>query len=106
MIKPVTGVENFDKAISKGNVIVGFSAPWCGYCRRLRPIMEKVSEEVQVPIYGVNCDEDKELASRYEVDTIPNLIFFRDGKLVDSIIGFGNVGYPELMEFIKKNDVK
>ncbi len=57
-------------------------------------------------IKNVNCDEDKELASRYEVDTIPNLIFFRDGKPVDSIIGFGNVGYPELMEFIKKNDVK
>ncbi len=106
MIELITGVENFDKAIAKGNVIVGFTAPWCGYCRRLHPIVEKISGEIQIPIYSVNCDEDKEITARYEVDTIPNLIFFRDGKPVDSIIGFGNVGYPELMEFIKKNDVK
>ena len=70
------------------------------------PVTEKIAEEIQIPVYGINCDEDKEIAARYEVDTIPNLIFFRDGKPVDSIIGFGNVGYMELMEFIKKNDVK
>ncbi len=106
MIQTITGTAKFDELISKGNVIMLFSAPWCGYCRRIRPIVEKISEEISVPIYDINCDEDQELAARYEVDTIPNLIFFRGGKPVDSIIGYGNVGYPELMEFIKKNDVK
>ena len=41
-----------------------------------------------------------------EVDTIPTLLFFRDGKPVDSIVGYGNVGYSELMEFVNKNNVK
>lgn len=104
MIQPLTGMEKFDEVTAKGNVIVGFSAPWCGYCRRLRPMLEKVSDEVSVPIYGVNCDEDKELAARFEVDTIPTLIFFRDGEIVDRVIGGGDVGYPELVEFISKNN--
>ena len=46
------------------------------------------------------------IRDRYEVDTIPTLLFFRDGKPVDSIVGYGNVGYSELMEFVNKNNVK
>ena len=58
------------------------------------------------PIYGLNFDEDQAVAEKYEVDTIPTLLFFRDGKPVDSIVGYGNVGYSELMEFVNKNNVK
>ncbi|WP_443652608.1 thioredoxin family protein, partial [Dialister invisus] len=50
--------------------------------------------------------EDQAVAEKYEVDTIPTLLFFRDGKPVDSIVGYGNVGYSELMEFVNKNNVK
>lgn len=103
MIQPISGIEKFDAALKEGNVIMGFTAPWCGYCRRLRPILLKISDEVDVPIYGINTDEDQELAKRYEVDTIPTLIFFKDGKLADRIIGDGSVGYPELKSFIEKN---
>ena len=39
MIQLLTGTENFDKALTQGDMIVGFSAPWCGYCRRLRPMI-------------------------------------------------------------------
>lgn len=103
MIQMITGTENFDKLLSAGDMIVGFSAPWCGYCRRLRPMIEKLSEEITIPVYGIDCDADEELAKRYEVETIPDLIYFRDGKPVDSIIGYGNVGYPELKAFVEKN---
>ncbi|WP_273060052.1 thioredoxin family protein, partial [Dialister invisus] len=106
MIQPIKGVEKVNEVISGGNVIIGVSAPWCGYCRRLRPILEKISEEIDVPIYGLNFDEDQAVAEKYEVDTIPTLLFFRDGKPVDSIVGYGNVGYSELMEFVNKNNVK
>lgn len=105
MIQPIKGVEKVNEVISGGNVIIGVSAPWCGYCRRLRPILEKISEEIDVPIYGLNFDEDQAVAEKYEVDTIPTLLFFRDGKPVDSIVGYGNVGYSELMEFVNKNNV-
>ena len=103
MIQMITGTANFDKALEKGDMIVGFSAPWCGYCRRLRPMVEKLSEEIDIPVYGIDCDEDEELAKRYDVETIPDLIYFKNGKPVDSIIGYGNVGYPELMTFVEKN---
>lgn len=103
MIQMITGTENFDKLLSHGDMIVGFSAPWCGYCRRLRPMIEKLSEEITIPVYGIDCDADEELAQRYEVETIPDLIYFHDGKPVDSIIGYGNVGYPELKAFVEKN---
>ncbi len=103
MIQMITGTANFDKALEKGDMIVGFSAPWCGYCRRLRPMVEKLSEEIDIPVYGIDCDEDEELAKRYDVETIPDLIYFKNGKPVDSIIGYGNVGYPELMAFVEKN---
>ena len=43
MIQPIKGVEKVNEVISGGNVIIGVSAPWCGYCRRLRPILEKIS---------------------------------------------------------------
>lgn len=46
MIQPIKGVEKVNEVISGGNVIIGVSAPWCGYCRRLRPILEKISEEL------------------------------------------------------------
>ncbi len=103
MIQMITGTKNFDTALAKGDMIVGFSAPWCGYCRRLRPMIEKLSDEIDIPVYGINIDEDEELAQRYEVETIPDLIYFKDGKPVDSIIGYGNVGYPELKAFVEKN---
>lgn len=103
MIQAISGTGNFDEVTAKGNAVVMFSAPWCGYCRRLHPMVEKVSGEIFIPIYEVNCDDDKELAERFEVEIIPTLIFFRDGKELDRIIGGGDVGYPELVKFIEKN---
>lgn len=70
------------------------------------PDFRKDFEEIDVPIYGLNFDEDQAVAEKYEVDTIPTLLFFHDGKPVDSIVGYGNVGYSELMEFVNKNNVK
>ena len=110
MIQMITGTENFDKALEKGDMIAGFSAPWCGrllpgggYGRRLQPMIVKLSEEIDIPIYGVNIDEDEALAERYHIETIPDIVYFKDGKPVDSIIGYGNVGYPELKAFVEKN---
>lgn len=102
-MEKITGTEAFNKAIEKGNVIMEFSAPWCGYCRRLHPMVERIEGEIDFPIYEINCDDDEEIVKKYEVETIPNLIFFKDGKPVDSIIGYGNVGYPELKAFVEKN---
>lgn len=70
-------------------VIVDFWAPWCGPCRRLSPELDAVAEELgdKAKVVKVNTDENPELAQRYGVLGIPNLIFFRDGQVADQIVG-------------------
>lgn len=103
MIKSITGTEKFDSIIAEGETIVMFSAPWCGYCRKIKPVVEKISNEITTPIYIVNTDDNQELAERYSVETIPYITIFKEGKFIDGIIGYGTVGYVQLKEFFSKS---
>jgi len=99
MMAPITGTANIEKVLNEKDVILGFSAPWCPYCRRLRPMIEKLSTEIPTNIYGINTDEDEEITARYDVEVIPTLILFHEGKEVRRIIGDGSVGPDELKKF-------
>lgn len=100
-IQVITGTDAFDTAIAKGNVIVDFSAPWCGYCRKIHPVLEKLAGELDIPFYEINCDDDQALAERFDVNTIPTVIFFKDGVAKDQFIGY--LGYADVKAFIDKN---
>ncbi len=68
--------------------LVEFWAPWCVYCRRIGPALEKLAQEKEgeIAIAKVNIDEEPSLAEQYQVEVIPTLIIFREGKELGSIV--------------------
>lgn len=90
MIKRVDD-DNFTREVlmSNGLVIVDFYATWCGPCKMLSPILEKISSENKnVKIVRIDVDDNPKVSKRYHIRSIPKLIFFKDGKEVDEILGF------------------
>jgi thioredoxin 1 len=81
----------FDKAVLQANVpvIVDFWAPWCGPCKMIAPILEKIAKENagKVLVAKVNTDENPEWASKYGVQGIPTMLFISGGKIVHRQIG-------------------
>jgi thioredoxin len=81
---------SFDEAVVEHSaLVVDFWAPWCGPCRAIAPTLEALGQEYagRVAIAKVNVDEQPILASRYQVRSIPTMLFIKDGKVVDQLVG-------------------
>ncbi len=83
--------QNFDEALvaTQGLVMVDFWAEWCGPCRAIAPVLEELAEasEGRVTLMKVNVDENSGLAARYDIRSIPTILFFKEGALVDRVVG-------------------
>ena len=71
-------------------VVVDFYAEWCGPCKTIAPVLESLATELdgKVKIVKVNIDEQQDLAMRFGVQSIPNLLFFKNGEVVDQVVCF------------------
>lgn len=83
--------SNFDEVVLQGGkpAVVDFWAPWCGPCRMIAPIIDTMAEKFEGKVNILKCDVDEsaDAPAKYGVRNIPTLLFFKDGELVDRIVG-------------------
>ena len=85
--------ENFDQLTAGPLTVVDFWAPWCGPCKMMAPVMDKLEQRFgeQIKFVKMNVDGNQEIAQRYRVMSIPSLVLFRDGEAKEKVTGV----YPE-----------
>jgi thioredoxin 1 len=82
--------ENFEKEVLKSEkpVLVDFWASWCGPCRMVSPVIDEIAEENdEIKVCKVNVDEEIELATKFQIMSIPSIIVFKNGEVVNQSVG-------------------
>ncbi|HDD35965.1 MAG TPA: thioredoxin [Archaeoglobus veneficus] len=95
--------KNFSEVLKNENVVIDFYANWCAPCKMIAPIIEELAKEYagKVVFAKLNTDENIEIAQRFAISAIPTIIFFKNGKAVDQIVGA--LPKAELKRWIEKN---
>ncbi|MDJ0785750.1 MAG: thioredoxin [Myxococcota bacterium] len=81
--------DRFDAATGEGVTLVDFWADWCAPCRRVAPVVARLAEDFEgrALVAKVNVDDEPELARRFDIRSIPALVIYRDGEVVDQLAG-------------------
>ena len=97
--------SNFDAEVLQSDlpVFVDFYADWCGPCKMMSPVIDKLAEEFdgKIKVGKVNVDENGDLAVRYGIMSIPNMVFFKNGEVADRVVGA--IPKPAMKEKFEKN---
>ena len=93
--------QNFEEEVLKSEipVLVDFFATWCGPCKMLAPVIAELAEkyEGKVKVGKVNVDEENELAMKYQISSIPTLVLFKEGKIINIKVGLSSKSEIENM---------
>ncbi|PIP48130.1 MAG: thioredoxin [Chloroflexi bacterium CG23_combo_of_CG06-09_8_20_14_all_45_10] len=106
---PKLSSDDFDEVVKKHPLlVVDCWAPWCGPCRFLSPVIEELAKDYQGKItFGkLNVDENRALAMKYQIMSIPTLLIFKNGQLIDQKVGAmpREMLEPELTRYIGKDE--
>ena len=102
MIIRVKSYDEFKNLIASSDCFVDFFATWCGACKMLTPVIEEMDEKGafgEVKILKIDVDECSDIARDYRIQAVPTLMFFRNGILVNTTMGYKNEN--EILDFIK-----
>ena len=94
-VKKIAGKEIKNAAASSEKIaLIDFSATWCGPCKMLEPVLDKVSEELadRVDVYTVDVDASPQESSEFGIRGVPTMILFHKGKEIDRMVGFRDKG--------------
>lgn len=94
--------ENFEQEVLKSEkvVLVDFYADWCGPCKMLSPVMEKIAQENEdIKVVKINIDNQRDLALDYDVMSIPTVVAIKNGQEIDRLVGFADKS--EILNLIK-----
>lgn len=99
-VKEINETEFYEVIKSKNKILIDCYATWCGPCKMLSPIIDKIADENNsCAFYKIDIDSAEEVTNEYDIMSIPTLLLFEDGKLKDKIIGLRSK--KELEELIK-----
>lgn len=92
--------DSFQKDVSKGVTLVDFYADWCGPCRMLAPVLEKVAKDLQgkVIVAKLDIDHAQKIASSFQVTSVPTMILFKEGKEIGRLVGLRD--FDTVREFV------
>ena len=93
MVKQINKDE-FNESIKEGKVVVDLFATWCGPCKMLSPIIDEISEEITTTkFFKVDVDDNEDIAREYNVMSIPTILVFENGNLINTIVGLRGKDY-------------
>ena len=93
MVKQIDSKE-FKEVIKEGKTVVDLFATWCGPCKMLSPILDEISEEITTTkFYKIDVDDNEDVAREYNVMSIPTVLVFENGNLINTIVGLKGKEY-------------